>query len=73
MFRFTIRDVLLVTVSVALALGWGIHSHRLSLRAEVAELRVSELERLIESWGETAVWNSDKTRIIRPHQNSSDF
>jgi len=37
MFRYTIRDVLLVTVIAALAAAWGIDRWRLSTRAVRAE------------------------------------
>jgi hypothetical protein len=40
MFRFTIRDVLWLTVVVALATGWGIeHCRMAGLMAELAEYR----------------------------------
>lgn len=40
MFRFTIRDVLWLTVVVALACGWSIHAVRsAAMRRELARLR----------------------------------
>ena len=38
MFRFTIRDVLWLTVVVAVALGWWVE-HRLSSRTHAAEIK----------------------------------
>ena len=46
MFRFTIRDVLWLTVAVALAVGWGIDRSRLS--AENQNFRAVEAIRAIK-------------------------
>jgi len=40
--KFTIRDLLLVTVIVALAVGWGLDHRRLS--TELEQLRPPELQ-----------------------------
>ena len=44
MFRFTIRDVLWLTVVVALAVGWGMESRRRVAAAELAEANARETE-----------------------------
>lgn len=49
MFRFTIRDVLWLTMVVALAVGWGINWYRWratteKLRKEISEQRVANVE-----------------------------
>jgi hypothetical protein len=44
MFRFTIRDVLWLTVVVALAVGWGKESRRRVVAAELAEANARETE-----------------------------
>jgi hypothetical protein len=53
MFRFTIRDVLWLTVVVALAVGWGldrVHLRREQVNARRAELRARmEAQRAQES------------------------
>jgi hypothetical protein len=49
MFRFTIRDMLWLTVVVALAVGWGINWYRWTatnenLRKEISQLRFANVE-----------------------------
>ena len=43
MFRFTIRDVIWLTVGVALALGWAIDRNRLASRAEALSSKTDAL------------------------------
>jgi hypothetical protein len=47
MFRFTIRDVLLATAIVALAIGWWIDRTRLASKLESATERSSVLEAVV--------------------------
>ena len=54
MFRFTIRDVLLVTVTVGLAAGWWVdHQIQKRERIELAELlsdRETMLDLIVPGW-----------------------
>ena len=49
MLRFTIRDVLWLTLVVGLALGWALDRGRLADRAEAAENRLED-RRKIHEW-----------------------
>lgn len=49
MFRFTIRDVLWLTVVVAIGLGWWVDRWWLAMRhAEAMKLLAAETKRLVE-------------------------
>ena len=50
MFRFTIRDVLWLTVVVALAVGWWLDSRRSKERDAVQESALEANERLKRSF-----------------------
>jgi hypothetical protein len=65
MFRFTIRDVLWLTVVVALGVGWMIHYQRMALAVKAADAKTAEVESFCESMGEHVPWNNDRTRVIR--------
>jgi hypothetical protein len=54
MFRFTIRDVLWLTVVVALALGWGIVQikyFQLSQRVNTLQWKLDKLVKMVQSRG----------------------
>ena len=51
MFRFTIRDVLWLTVVVALCFGWWAENRYLAHRTGVLSYQLDALKRLIERQG----------------------
>ena len=63
MFRFTIRELVLVTVIVALALGWRLDRSRLASRDE----RATVLEAVVESAGTSVTHESRGGRISQIH------
>jgi hypothetical protein len=71
--RFTIRDLLWLTVVVATLCGWFIHSRRLSRAVQAADARSVQLERFCESMGELIVWNQDRTELILPPPSGGTF
>jgi len=56
MFRFTIRDIVLVTAIVALAVGWWADRRRLVLDRNSAEARSKVLEQKEAEWREANSW-----------------
>jgi len=60
MFRFTIRDVLWLTVVVALAVGWGLD--RAQFRREQLNARRAELSARMEA--ERAMANAEHARAM---------
>ena len=60
MFRFTIRDVLWLTVVVALAVGWGLD--RVQFRREQLNARRAELRARVEA--ERARENAELARAM---------
>ena len=71
MFRFTIRDLLWLTVVVALGVGWWLRerdfkAHSTSLRAQT-----NVLEYVLETEGVTVKWNDDRT-IVTTFGQSKD-
>ena len=60
MFRFTIRDVLWLTVIVALAVGWGLD--RVQFRREQLNARRAELRARVEA--ERAMENAELARAM---------
>ena len=70
MLRFTIRDVLWLTVVLALGLGWMVHvnsaGERLSAKiseSQMWESRAIVLARTLRSEGRTVDWTDDTLRI----------
>jgi len=63
MFRFTIRDVLWLTVVVAMGVCWIVQQNRMQFRAaaaedtaRVAEERLAYLEKVMRADGYTVTW-----------------
>jgi hypothetical protein len=68
MFRFTIRDVLWLTVVVGLGLGWLIDHQRqgrLNYEQDMQKWRsrAEEMRRFLESTGEVVRWNHSKDGV----------
>jgi hypothetical protein len=63
MFRFTIRDLVLLTLVVALGVGWWMDRSRLASRAE----RATVLEAVVESAGWEVTHQSRGGRISQIH------
>ena len=73
MFRFTIRDVLWLTVAVALGVGWWLDRSRLVFQYEdkLHETEIfmySELERVEREVD--AAWEKNLTRMLETVKNS---
>lgn len=47
-FRFTIREIALLTTIVALALGWGLDHWSSEMRAKQAKIRIDEMMRRLQ-------------------------
>jgi hypothetical protein len=72
--KFSIRDLLLVTVIVALVLGWGLREWQ--LRAKVSRWRnaAGALEYLVEDDWDVVEWENDLSQVRvsrRPGAHSS--
>ena len=65
MFRYTIRDVLWLTVVVAVLVGWGTHHRWMNSELKAANARTDEVEAFVESMGERVPWNKDRTKVSR--------
>ena len=63
MLRFTIRDVLWLTLVVELAVGWWVDRERLTAEPEQLEIQ-STMEQQMEFWEKLQQGNSD-TRLYR--------
>ena len=62
MFRFTIRDVLWLTVVVALAVGWWVERRSLLAAKLEAEADAQDLSRLSDPTFELAPWRMSELR-----------
>jgi hypothetical protein len=64
--KFSIRDLLLVTVIVALALGWWIDRSRLAIRANESEMwrhATGTMEFAIRKSGWHIRWKPDRSQV----------
>ena len=62
MFRFTIRELLLLTLVVGLALGWGLRERQLGPDVKESkewQARARALEYVLESNGLTIAWSRE--------------
>ena len=73
MFRFTVRDVVWLTVVVALGLGWCLHFERMNSALKAADARTDEVERFCETIGERVPWNEDRSHVVFPTQSPGYF
>jgi len=71
MFRFTIRDVLLVMVIVGLAVGWCIDHRRQRAAWDQSQTMFRMLDSFLEREGYKASWTHGNTTltILRPGEN----
>jgi hypothetical protein len=66
MFRFTIRDVLWLTVVVALGLGWALDRSLLAGSLHSCRSRAAQVTAYLERVEDLAVqWNGDEMTIHR--------
>ena len=65
MFRFTIRDMLWLTVVVAFALGWGISLQRESSHRKQAEWQRNALVQILDRHGFLPQVTPNHVRIYR--------
>src|SRR5262245_45009716 len=59
MFRFSIRELMLVTLIVGLGLGWGMREYQLRRSESLWRMRAGGLERIFDSFGYDVAWGSD--------------
>jgi len=59
MLRFTIRDVLWLTLLVALALGWALDHWRLGTMINLWQWRALTLAQYLEDGGAPVLWTND--------------
>jgi hypothetical protein len=67
MFRFTIRELVLLTLVVALALSWWIDRTRLAAEFESASNRAAVLEAVVDSAGWEVRHDMKGNRISQIH------
>jgi hypothetical protein len=67
MFRFTIRELVLLTLVVAMGVGWWLDRSRLATRADSAEERMSVLETIVGSSGWTVKYDKQGDQISQIH------
>ena len=71
MFKFTIRELLLLTVVVGLGFGWFADRrtlidllHRKSQQAEAADMKTYALERILDRDGYSVDWTQDRRHVV---------
>ena len=73
MFRFAIRELVLLTLVVAMGVAWWLHYQRMERAVRFANARTQDLEDFCESMGERIQWNADRSKVIRPIQSGATF
>lgn len=73
MFRFKIRDVLWLTVVVAVAVGWWIHSRQQGQAVRFANSRTADLEKYCAESGLEVTWTPDGSKVFRPRGDSAAY
>ena len=68
--KFTIRDLLLVTLIVALAVGWAIHAQSLKLSLARSEERLTMLKDLVEQEGYKVEFTKSMVGLELPNSSA---
>lgn len=71
MFKFTIRDLFLVTVIVGLGLGWFLRERHLAAKMAATAGQANVLEYLLTQERLTVAWNEDRT-IVTVYRAGND-
>lgn len=71
MFRFTIRELLLLTLVVAMAVGWGLSERR--WRSGRWETKAKVLELVVESNGWEVEWRSEDMYVKKPGDDKARY
>jgi hypothetical protein len=61
--KFTIRDVLLVTVIVGISVGWWADNRRLESEALTWRMCAGGLEEVLLQTGQTVEWNWERSQV----------
>ena len=76
MFRFTIRELLLLTVIVGLAVAWGLRERQLNADLETRtqerqrwQRRCEGIKRALAIVGGNASWNDHSVRVVTKTEN----
>jgi hypothetical protein len=63
MFRFSIRELPLLTVIIALAVGWALRERQESVALERWHGRLEFLKEIVEADGKTVGWDSSGVTV----------
>jgi hypothetical protein len=66
MFRFTIRELLLLTLAVGLAFGWIIDRHILDSQRETWQWRAQMIAQRLTRLGWTVGWTDERIIVREP-------
>jgi hypothetical protein len=64
MFRFTIRELFMLTLVVALGIGWGLRDRQLQVETKGWKTKANALAGAIESRGSTVIWGEEQVSIM---------
>jgi hypothetical protein len=76
MFRFTIRDVVLLTVIVGICVGWWTDHRRLRSQLEAASVwrtAAGGLEEVLLQMGQTVEWNWERSQVCVNNPNGTTY
>ena len=60
MFRFSIRELMLVTLVVAMGVGWWLDRNRLAFSLQIWEQRAEVAKGYVETWvGDDVPWGTN--------------
>jgi hypothetical protein len=63
MFRFTIRELLLITAVAALGIGWGLRERQLRAKIDDTKCQANVLEYALKETGTIVEWNDERTMV----------